>query len=247
MSFLDVLETEFMKLKRSPVWMLMSLAPLFMVIFGTSNFIRYKDTFLQNGGNPWDKMLSQVVFFYGSLLLPLSIAVLTVWLARIEHSNNNWKYLLTLPISRWSIYTAKTIVHIILVGLSMGVLYVGMIVAGKIVSIEQISYLYLLKSVLTGWVACLPILAIQMWLSIRFTNISIPISISLFASLASIIVTNSVFGKFYLWSLPVLSLLPPDETGNRTISFSYTISVSIIMFILIYLLGFIHFQNRDVQ
>lgn len=246
MKFTHVMQMELLKLKRSYVWLLMIIAPLIMVIFGASNFVRYKQVFLQGDAVPWDKLLGQVVVFYAMLLLPLSIAVMAVWLARIEHSENNWKHLFVLPIKYVHIYVAKTIVHILLVGISMLFFFAGMIVAGKIVDIGTIPYHSLAISVLLCWITCLPILAVQMLLSIRFHSLGVPVGVGLAASIAGIVISNSSYGKYYLWSLPSLTL-NPGTGGNELPGYSYFLSISLISFLIIFVIGFAMFRRRDVQ
>lgn len=246
MKFANVLRAEFGKLKRSYAWVLMVAAPLLMVLFGASNFTRYRERFLRGASIPWDEMLFQVVFFYGLLLLPLSIGVLSVWLARIEHSENNWKHLLALPVGRGSIYSAKTVVHVALIGLSMAVLYVGLVVAGKTLAVGSVPYWGLSKSVFAAWVACLPILAAQMWLSVRYTSISVPIGVSLGASVAGIFAINSQYGAYYPWSLPTLALVP-GSVEIRPVSPAYSLAVSVLAFAVVFALAMRDFGERDVQ
>ncbi|WP_257349947.1 ABC transporter permease [Pseudalkalibacillus decolorationis] len=245
MDFINVLKMEFLKLKRSYVWLLMCVAPLLMVVFGAYNFVRYQDVFLQGDAVPWQKLLGQIVTFYGLLLLPLSIAVMAVWLARIEHSENNWKHLFTLPLNLKAIYLAKTIIHILLVGISMLILYLGTIIAANIVNVGDIPLKAMAINSLICWATCLPILALQMLLSIRFSNIGIPVGISLAASITSVVITNSAYGKYYFWSLPSLTLMPNSE-GMRNLTIPYSLSVSIIAFMCLWIIGYTLFRRQEV-
>ncbi|MBD1383218.1 ABC transporter permease [Metabacillus arenae] len=244
MNFFNVLKMEFLKLKRSYVWLFMIAAPLLMVIFGAYNFVRYQDVFLKGNAVPWEKLLGQIVTFYGLLLLPLSIAVMAVWLSRIEHSENNWKYLFTLPMDLKLIYAAKSIIHILLVGLSMLILYLGTIIAATIVNVGVIPYQSLAVSTLICWVTCLPILALQMILSIRFPNIGIPVGISLAASIASVVITNTSYGQYYFWSLPSITLLPSSE-GTGNVSALYLLSVSLVAFVCLLAIGYQLFRRQE--
>ncbi|WP_026584790.1 ABC transporter permease [Bacillus sp. J33] len=244
MTFGNVLMMELMKLKRSYVWLLMCAAPLLMVTFGAYNFVRYQDVFLQGNAVPWEKLLGQIVTFYGLLLLPLSIAVMAVWLARIEHSENNWKYLFTLPMHLKSIYIAKTIIHIGFVGLSMFILYVGTIGAAIIVGVGNIPYGTMAVNTLICWVTCLPILALQMILSIRFPNIGVPVGISLAASITSVVITNSAYGKYYFWSLPSLTLIP-NSGGMRNLTISYSLTLSLVAFVFMMVIGYGLFRKHE--
>ncbi|MGM0851032.1 MAG: ABC transporter permease [Bacillota bacterium] len=244
MTFGRVLMMEMMKLKRSYVWLLMCVAPLLMVTFGAYNFVRYQDVFLQGNAVPWEKLLGQIVTFYGLLLLPLSIAVMAVWLARIEHSENNWKYLFTMPVNLKSIYITKTIIHIGLVGLSMVILYIGTIGAAIIVGVGNIPYGTTAVNVLICWITCLPILALQMILSIRFPNIGMPIGISLAASITSVVITNSAYGKYYFWSLPSLTLIPNSE-AMRNLTIPYSLTISLAAFSCIMVIGYRFFRKHE--
>ena len=239
-----VLMMELMKLKRSYVWLLMVVAPLLMVTFGTYNFVCYQDIFLRGNAVPWEKLLGQIVTFYGLLLLPLSIAVMAIWLARIEHSENNWKYLFTMPVNLKSIYISKTIIHIGLVGLSLVIFYIGTVGAAIVVDVGNIPYGTMAVNVLICWITCLPILALQMILSIKFSNIGIPIGVSLAASIISVVITNTVYGKYYFWSLPSLTLIPNSE-GLRNLTISYSLTLSLIAFGFIMIIGYWFFRKQE--
>jgi lantibiotic transport system permease protein len=244
--FVYAIQMEFQKIRRSNSWLLMVIAPLLMVGFGTYNFVRYNDIYLRGNAIPVEKLLGQIVNFYGLLLLPLSIGVLTVWLARIEHSENNWKYLFTLPINRVHVYISKLIVHTLLVGLSMLVLYIGIISAGNIIDIGSIPYKILAVKVLGCWITSLPLLSILMLLSIRFNSTGVPVGISLAASIATVIVSNSYIGKFYFWAFPYFTLLPTSEEKD-SVTLSYMIIFSLLVFLVVTAIGCKNFKNQEVH
>ncbi|MFC4767344.1 ABC transporter permease [Effusibacillus consociatus] len=244
--FIRALKVEFFKLKRSFAWWFVILAPLLMVLNGASNFNRFQSLFLAGGG-AWLKLQVQIVLWYSILLLPLSIGVLSMLLNRMEHSENSWKHLLALPIPRSIVYLAKLTNQLILTGISLLILAIGIFVSGFMLGIsDPVPYSSILKGIVTGWVACWPIVAIQFWLSIRFPGIGVPMGFSAATAISGVLLTQSKYGKFYLWSYPALSMLPSDQ-GIQVLTSIYLFVVSLGMFVVCTSFGLWEFNGRDIQ
>ncbi|WP_028594392.1 ABC transporter permease [Paenibacillus assamensis] len=245
-TYVRVLRVEFFKLRRSLVWLVVILAPVIMVLNGDMNFMRFESVLVKEEGTAWLKLYVQIVLWYSILLLPMSIGILGILMSRTEHADGSWKYLLSLPIPKSVIYMAKMTVLILLTGVSILLLLLGVFVSGKWLGIEEgFPYSVILVKGLLGWLMCWPIIAIQQWLSIRYPGIGIPMGISAATAIAGVLITNSQYAGYYLWSYPALNMLPSGE-GFDVLSIGSSVGIAIPLFIVLAGLGLWSFIRRDV-
>lgn len=92
---MNAIRAELLKLRRSAVWIIVVVLPLFAVVTGTVNYV------LNVGelSSTWSSYWSQVTLFYGLLYLSIGVAVLASTLWRMEH-RGNWPRLLAAPVSQ---------------------------------------------------------------------------------------------------------------------------------------------------
>src|SRR5690606_32590119 len=57
----------------------------------------------------WQAYLDALLRIWASCLLPIMTTLQAVLIAQLEHANRQWKYLLALPVSRTSLYMAKSV------------------------------------------------------------------------------------------------------------------------------------------
>ena len=114
---------ELLKLKRTLALWLVGLAPLtlvllFVLIIGASG--------MSPGEAGWGMIGRQAVGMWAFFMLPLFIALETALLNGIDHKEHAWKRLYTLPIPRWTVYAAKLLIALVLVGVSSLLLSVSL-------------------------------------------------------------------------------------------------------------------------
>lgn len=122
---MNAIRAELLKLRRSAVWIIVVVLPLFAVVTGTVNYV------LNVGelSSTWSSYWSQVTLFYGLLYLSIGVAVLASTLWRMEH-RGNWPRLLAAPVSPGSILTAKLAALALLVVVMQAVLIATGWIAG---------------------------------------------------------------------------------------------------------------------
>ncbi|MEI3601145.1 ABC transporter permease [Oceanobacillus sp. AG] len=246
-AYFRMVNVEIFKLKRSFIWLIIIIAPLAMILNGSSNFIRFQDMLTKGDDAAWLKLYVQIVIWFGILLYPMSIGVLSILISRTEHAENSWKYLLALPFHRSTIYLAKLTNLMLLTGISILFLSFGIYLSGEIIGVQgSVPYTLIFGNTLVGWVASWPIISIQLWLSIRFSGIGIPMGISAITAIIGVIVTNSQYAKLYIWSYPALSMLPKGE-GFDTFSSLSIMVISSILFIIFTVVSISDFKKRDIQ
>lgn len=158
--------------------------PLFMLLVYIN---KWKHMVPKLGENPW-QVLSNIAWKGNSFMfIPFVIVLMSCLLQNIEHKNNTWRLLFTMPISKGVIFINKFLVLIILIILfyllfTVFALGVGLVVGIILPQMKFLDYsprigefsLLAFKSFLSS----LSILAIHFWLSIRIKNMIIPIGIA---------------------------------------------------------------------
>ena len=236
---------ELLKLKHSKILNIVMFVPLFFVILGFSNFLRYRELFTEKGQNVWQQIYTQSSMFYGLFLIALFITIIMAILVRIENSEDNFKRILTLPVKRSDIYIAKLTVGCGIVFLNLVIFMILTIVAGVIKAPSSVSMpMNLIYSPMLCFIASLPVIAIQYYLSMKFSNIAIPLGVGVVFSLPSILINNTKYWILFPWTYPGRALL---NGANMSFDFSSSMYImAIIVFMAFVLIGMYEFNNKDI-
>ncbi|WP_017812017.1 ABC transporter permease [Paenibacillus shenyangensis] len=235
---------ELQKMRRTRLLWLVGIAPLFMVFQGVQNFIRYRQIWTREA---WEVIMEQTFIFYPSFLYPLLIAVIMAMVARVDHVQGGWKYMLARPVSRSGVYIAKLAVGILYILISMlafgSSVVLGGLVAGAGSSIpwEEIS-----RKMAGCFLASLPVIMIQYEISVRFNHVGIPLALGIIMSVPSILVANSE--QFWLldpWTYPVVLMLG-SRLGLDNGQAGMMNIVIVMLTLLVFLIGIMGFRRRDI-
>ena len=126
MSFLQLIATEFKKTKRSKIILLLTIAPLLMVVSGVASLKMYMT---ENYVGAWSSMFVQSALGMAYFFVPMSMIVLSVLLSQLELKNNGILKMLALPVSRAKLALAKLVVLIGYLGVQLFTFFVFFIVA----------------------------------------------------------------------------------------------------------------------
>lgn len=171
---MNAIRAELLKLRRSAVWIIVVVLPLFAVVTGTVNYVL-------NVGElsaTWSSYWSQVTLFYGLLYLSIGVAVLASTLWRMEH-RGNWPRLLAAPVSPGSILTAKLAALALLVVVMQAVLIAtgwiaGIVAAGLPPALPANVLLVLALSALPA----IAVAALQSLLSMLIRSFAAPVMLA---------------------------------------------------------------------
>ncbi|MGN7359558.1 ABC transporter permease [Paenibacillus sp. SAF-054] len=237
---LRVLSADLLKIRRKGVWFLVLLGSLGLIALQALNFgLRY-DYLVghQYKEDVWGGLASQI-FDFVPIALVLGATLIASQIANVEHLNNSWKQLLALPISRAAVFTSKYLVGVIALTVACVLLFAGTIGLGLILgfSAGDIPYLKLLKLSFLPFLGALPMLALQLYLSLTFKNQALPIMIGITAAIATMFAGN--YPEFLPLAWPMLAYYDAKP--------AMPVASGIILFILIYLFGTGHFVRKDVD
>ncbi|GLY12619.1 MULTISPECIES: ABC transporter permease [Bacillaceae] len=241
----NVLYVERLKLKRSKLWLLYFIGPLLGVFLAYINFFKNYDLFMQPGDNEWIEVWTQVALFMGPFVLPIMVGIYAALVCRSEHIGGGWKQLLALPIKHSEIFLGKFLTVVKMVVITMLILLIFFIGFGYLKGVEGSLPLFtILGFVIRGILACLPLILLQLIISIRAKTFGIPLAVSIVFTLPAIIVASTPLGQIYPWTQPMLAMSPEDESPIQSYFLFYTLVIGTFMVLLIY--GIRSFIKRDI-
>jgi ABC-2 type transport system permease protein len=212
-----LLSTEITKLKRTSTLWLSVLFPAVILALAFLNLLGDYAHWLPRPPRPpldeWTTALRPIWAIWTAAVVLLLIAMESVGLASPEHAGRHWKQLYALPIPRWSIFAAKTVVCGLLVGVSFLIFGAGVVGLGLARSAlfhlnmaSGIPWGLMLRVAGRAYLASSAVVAIQMWLSMRFPGFAIPVGAGLAATMAGFVVSRLIPAGWWPWSMPFDSL-----------------------------------------
>ena len=212
-----MLSTEITKLKHTSTLWLSLIVPAFAIMVALMNLLGDYAHWTPRPPRPpldeWNTALRSLWTIWVAAVLPFLIAIETVGLASPEHAGKHWKQLYTMPIPRWSIFAAKTVVCALLVCVSfvtfgVGVLGLGLLRSGlfHLDMASAIPWGLMLHIAGRAYLASSAVIAIQMWLSMRVSGFAIPVGAGLGATMAGTVLGPLHLTGWWPWLMPFDSL-----------------------------------------
>ncbi len=123
---------EFMKLRRSPIWLAYLLLPAFSCFIGSANYSANLEVLTPG----WENLWTQHTLFSFVFFLPALIGVGSSWLMRIEHTGGNWNQLAAQPVAAWRIALGKVVVGMAMLAIGLVATGAYFVMAGKAIGID---------------------------------------------------------------------------------------------------------------
>lgn len=203
------------------------------------------------GVNPWTAGWKRTNIGIAMFAGPCLIVMLSALLMNVEHKQNAWKYLLALPVPKGFIYLNKLIVYVMLILLFYFISALVFLLVGSTIGLANRESRFLevwpefreiFGLLLRSFTACLAIIAIHFWISIRVKNMFV----------------NMVFGLMMIFfAMAAYQLMEhiwyfPYNYGEMTVFKNYQGSFflakheisSLILFFLVSFLGYIDFTKK---
>lgn len=240
---LRIFQSEWIKMRKSSILVLTLVSPFLATLVGLGIGI-------PNDIDPYLMSLMMMSYVHALLLLPLLTGVLSAFICRFEHLNGGWKQLLSMPVSRWKVYVMKYVLVMVLVFITQLLFFIGLFLVGQMRGFQgPFPWDMALSSVLGGFIACLPIAALQMFVSVAWSSFAAPMAINVIFTLPNILIANSeTFGPFYPWGQPFLAMMPfSDESfGALNVGPETLFLVILTSFVLFFFSGIMYFQRKEI-
>jgi len=243
----SILSAEWFKLRKSKMVPLILAGPIIGLFIGLAS--NTMNDLVGSEINEWYVILISMNLTYALLFLPLISGVFASVICRYEHQSGGWKQLLALPVTRGKVFVAKYVLIMLLV-LAMQILYLCSIHAVGLIKgySDPFPMEIVWKSIFGGWVATLPLVALQLWMSVMFKSFAAPFAVNVIFTLPSILAVNSErFGPYYPWGQPFLMMNIGGETGEVFfVPWEQLLTVVGGGFLLFFLGGYLYFQRKAV-
>ncbi|GAA0482735.1 lantibiotic immunity ABC transporter MutG family permease subunit [Salinibacillus aidingensis] len=241
----SILRSEWYKLRKSKIGFIILAAPLVGLFAGLSSGLA--DGMGEING--WYASLMAMTLTYALLFLPLVTGVLAGFICRYEHQEGGWKQLLSLPVTRGRVYIAKFLLIMSLV-FFIQLLFLGSLyLVGTIKGItDPFPMTIVWKSILGGWVATFPLVALQLWMSMMWKSFAAPFTVNVIFTLPAILAVNSkTFGPVYPWGQPFLMMYAGGGTDAVFfVPWEQVLTIVGGSFLLFFVGGLIYFQRKVV-
>ncbi|HET7578989.1 MAG TPA: ABC transporter permease [Bacillales bacterium] len=244
MSFLKTIHAEFYKFRKTFTWTVLFLSP---IIAGFAGFFTYSRLSDGHPSKPWMLIYSPMATIHGMLFLPLIVGVIVALICRYEHLHGGWKQYLVQPVRRWQVYLVKF-------GLAAGAIAViqllmlfALLAAGILNGIDHPFPLEMvLKSLIGGWIATFPLIALQLWVSTAWSSFAAPMAINVICTIPSMLIANSAtYGPYYPWAQPLLAMMPNAKSAGILFVSAETLFLVIAgSFVIFFVGGLTFFQKR---
>lgn len=236
------LHSEWKKSRWMQILTLLLAGAGFSVIIGGSSGRSY----IPEGLNPWIWYYSLVAQFYSTLFYPILAGVTAALVCRYEHEGRGWKQLLALPVSRTMIYLSKLILSAVIMALAQIILLLMMFAGAFLFDVKgTIPWEIILSGMISGWIAVLPLLALQLWVSSIWQSFALPLTLNIIFTIPAILIGQSAtYGPYYPWAQPFIAMMKVDHYGI-SIETNTLIYVIIGGFLIALIGGLVTFHRRD--
>ncbi|GIO14711.1 hypothetical protein J19TS2_42660 [Cohnella xylanilytica] len=234
-----VLSSEFLKIRKKLLWLLVVAGPLGVVALQAVNFgLRYDYLMKQYAADPWGGLIENVSILALPALL-IGLAIVASMAAGIEHQMNAWKMTLALPVTKRHVFAGKFLLTAILLLCSCVLLVLFTVALGFALGFDaSIPVGELLSAVFYPYLAAMPFIALQSWLSVTMANQAIPLTVGIVGMIVSMF-AGSRFPDWVPYTWPQLN----NEWGEPLYSVAMGVGTGIVVF----LLGMAEFVRKDVK
>ncbi len=223
MQWLNLLQVEWLKTRRTFVLLMLFLAPMVTAIFP---LIQHLD----NGGSMivergWVSYWGGLTMMWCVLMLPMFCVLSCTLLVHSEHQNQSWRLKLTLPVSRMRLYVVKLFMawgFILLANtilLCFGALSVWLMLAKGYPPVGAWDY-PIFKTIALLSICALPMVAIQHAMAWRITHLLALLTLGLVTTLAISFAGRSKYWVYFPWDYPFISVNGNAELTNQAIVLS---------------------------
>lgn len=123
--------------------------------------------------------------------------------------------MLVLPLTRSGVYAGKLTIVLMLLAGTQVLLLISILLAGMIHGITtEIPWGFLVGKLLLGLLACVPLAALQMFVSLVWSSFAAPLALNFALTVPNILIVNSaIYGPYYPWAQPMILMTPVDGGG----------------------------------
>jgi hypothetical protein len=194
--------------------------PAIVTIARLINYQKLGDIYASEGfwDQHWKSSWESVAIFF----LPLGAILSTSLIAQIEYKNNTWKQLHTMPLNLTTIFVAKLAVILLLmleffilfnIGIYLSAMVPYLLISGTPYPEQALPWHRFLSENGLYFIDCLPIVALQYLISLRFANFLVPVGLGFVFWVGSLAARSWKFGWIIPYTYPMFNY---QKTGVVT-------------------------------
>lgn len=148
-----------------------------------------------------------VVYMFLSFTMLLTISIMCSIVSETEHQAQGLKLFFTMPVSRTAFYVIKAVWVIILMIICSTLILSGFSVVWIMYSNETLPFLFLAKQIFGCLAASLPVLSIQLFISMYFYNQTFPLAFGVTGAVSSLFLPRIIQKGLYIfpWAYPSMA------------------------------------------
>ena len=188
----------------------------------------------------WGEYIARMMGFWTFFIFPLALTAFAAFYAQVEHRARAWDHLLALPIPKWRVFAVKALVlaaatiamHALYIVLAPAAAALGGMIARQGPLTGTLTLAPFVKQLVTVEGASLLMIAVQLWVSLRFSQFAAPIMIGIGAFTATL--AASFFGyldytRFFPWGVAYAMTIVADAS-LRTLLLWYGLAGGLLAF-----------------
>lgn len=241
-------QSEFLKLRKSAIWLLIFVSPILSLLLGLGDLAGVPD--LGQPQQKWITTLGVMTVSHAILFLPLLTGIFSSFICRYEHVGGGWKQLLSLPVSRKNVYLVKFLIVSFMIAATQTLFVMGLFFIGWLKGYPaDIPWGIISISVIGGWLACFPLIALQLFVSVAWSSFAAPLAVNVIFTIPNMLILNSErFAPYYPWAQPFEMMMPTSagDFGALNVSTETLFIVILGSFILFITSGIGYFMRKEM-
>lgn len=202
-TWIAALRSERIKLGRSQIMLLAVIDPVLCAVIGLLANVG-------NGEGAWAGLMLAMMVLHAMLFLPIMTGIFSAYVCRYEHAGGGWKQILSLPVSRSALYFSKLLVVMGTLALNQLLFLIAVLGVGALKGFDLalIPWADFGIKILGGFIACLPLAALQLFVSTMWSSFAAPLVLNVVFTIPNILIANSAtYGPYYPWAQPMLVMM----------------------------------------
>ncbi|QXM07441.1 lantibiotic immunity ABC transporter MutE/EpiE family permease subunit [Crassaminicella indica] len=200
---MNIMQSEFLKYKRTFTRKLIIFAPLFLVIYALFQKLFMPADYLR----PWQLLIDLVYNWSPVLFIPIGMALFAALVKLQEEKAGNYRGLCTRNISPFLIWVGKVIVMAVHTLLATIVFIISIIISGFITAGGAVPWFKIFAGGVVLWVTSLALIPIQLWAA-TWKGTFISMALGFTGMIAGVIAAAKPYWVYVPWSWPTRLMCP---------------------------------------
>jgi len=248
--FVRILLAELLKLRRTLAFWMILIAPALVLLITFLIFHERSAYYVKLNRPLWQSIQNSSFSLWCILVLPLYVTLQTALLSTVEHNENRWRNLLTLPVSRPLLYLTKLVIPSGMVAASCFLLSFGAVLTGVLLRAVKpdlqfsgpLPWVTAIRDAGLAIMTGVFLVAIHHWVSLRFTSFAASVGFGMSATIAGSIVVNSAkYGPWWPWCLGVQFIAKRPGATEQALWYA---AIGATVFIIA---GAVEFSRREMR